>query len=281
MKFSVSGKLGYKVRSASTFILNIHALHNTAQTVLEESFSIEPYFKIEELTQMYDGNRYVRFEVTEPALVSIDYNALVDTAFKKTEDYLLNSVPVMQLDPSVLCYLSPSRYCQSDKLFRFAHRKFGRFKNAFDKVLALTNWIHENVEYLSGSTDSQTSAYDTVTQLAGVCRDFAHLGIALCRALDIPARYFTAYSYHLNPPDFHACFEAFLGGEWVLFDATKRVPLNGLVKIATGRDAADTPVATIFGEVHCTFLSASCEVAEDNFEPFYYNKKGHAGLTYL
>lgn len=281
MKFRVSGNLGYEVMTPSTLILNIHALRSSAQSVLEESFNIQPYFKIEELTTLYSENRYIRLEIPEPVTVNINYNALVDTSYKTTDNSLLNDVPIMQLDASVLPYLSPSRYCQSDKLYRFANNKFGKIDNTFEKVLTLTNWIYDNVEYLTGSTNSQTSAYDTVTEQAGVCRDFAHLGIALCRALSISARYFTGYSYQLNPPDFHACFEAFLGGEWVIFDATKLAPLNGLVKIATGRDAADTAIATIFGEVNCVFISASCELAEEQFEPFNYTENTTAGLTYL
>lgn len=281
MKFKVKGHLGYDVKGPTTFILNIHALRSAGQTVLEESFNIEPYLKIEELTSAQSDNRYVRLEVPQPCLVNINYHALVDTSFKKNDGKLLNGVPVTQLDPSVLPYLYPSRYCQSDKLHRFAVSRFGKIDNAFEKVLALTKWIHTNVEYLSGSTNSQTSAYDTATEQAGVCRDFAHLGIALCRALDIPARYFTGYCYLLKPQDFHACFEAFLGGEWVIFDATHLAPLNGLVKIATGRDAADTAIATIFGNVICSSISASCELAEDKFEPIYYDGRKHFGFTYL
>jgi transglutaminase-like putative cysteine protease len=134
-------------------------------------------------------------------------------------------------------------------------------------VVAITDWIYENVEYLSGSTSSQTSAYDTVTERAGVCRDFAHLGIALCRALTIPARYFTGYAYQLNPPDFHACFEAYIGGQWLIFDATRLAPLNGLVKIAAGRDAADASVASIFGSVTSKNVQVACQVLEKGFVP--------------
>ena len=281
MKFSVSGALSYDVRAASTFILNVHALRTPNQTVLQESFSTGPEYKMEELRSTQNGNRYIRFEIDEPAYVNINYTALVDTNYKLIDGSQLTDVPVMQLDADVIPYLFPSRYCQSDKLFRFANSKFGSITNAFDKVLALTNWIHDNVQYLSGSTNSQTSAYDTVTELAGVCRDFAHLGIALCRALDIPARYFTGYAYQLNPPDFHACFEAFLGHEWILFDATKLVPLNGLVKIASGRDAADAAVGTIFGNVIGTYLSASCMLADKEFEPYYYTGDQPQGLAYL
>ena len=135
--------------------------------------------------------------------------------------------------------------------------------------------------YLSGSTNAQTSAYDTVTEQAGVCRDFAHLGIALCRALTIPARYFTGYAYKLKPADFHACFEAYLGNQWVLFDATGLAPLNGMVKIATGRDAADAAVASIFGNAYGTRMTINCEVAEDNFKAYFYPSGKFEGLSYL
>jgi transglutaminase-like putative cysteine protease len=273
MKFKVTGQLGYEVIAPSTFILNIHALRTPAQAILEETFTVEPYFKIEEFSH-YTENRFIRLEVTEPTTLNISYSALVDTSFKLTTADQLTQVPIADVDPMVLPYIFPSRYCQSDKLFRFAN-------NAFEKVVALTQWIHDNVEYFSGSTNSQTSAYDTVTELAGVCRDFAHLGIALCRALDIPARYFTGYAYQLNPPDFHACFEAYLGGKWIIFDATQLAPLNGLVKIATGRDAADAAIASIFGSVNYLSVSSICELADQNFEPVFYDSNNPVGLTYL
>jgi transglutaminase-like putative cysteine protease len=92
-------------------------------------------------------------------------------------------------------------------------------------------------------------AFDTVTERVGVCRDFAHLGIAFCRALNIPARFAAGYAYQLNPPDFHAYFEAFLGDRWYLFDPTRLVAKDGLIRIGTGRDAADISFATIFGPV--------------------------------
>ncbi len=130
-------------------------------------------------------------------------------------------------------------------------------------MTAICNWIFENVEYLRGSSDQHTSAFDTVTERAGVCRDFAHLGIAFCRALNIPARFLSAYAYELLPPDFHACFEAYLGHRWYVFDATRLAPQNGLIRIGVGRDAADTPFASIFGAAEMNSISLSVETAED------------------
>ncbi|MDR6941208.1 transglutaminase-like domain-containing protein [Mucilaginibacter pocheonensis] len=282
MKFNVFTQMEYVVRSPGTLILNIHALRSPQQTVLNEEFTIEPYIKAEELMLALGENRLVRFEVAEPGTIKVTYKALVDNCYEIADYSRQEETMVAQLDVSVLPYLNPSRYCQSDKLYRLAHNLFGHITNPFEKVVALTNWIHSNVQYLSGYSNTQTSAFDTVTEQAGVCRDFAHLGIALCRALTIPARYFTGYAYHLKPADFHACFEAFLGGSWVLFDATQLVPLNGLVKIATGRDAADTAIANIFGDVTFTTMQVSCELAEEeNFEPVYYKPDEFKGLSYL
>ncbi|RYZ96722.1 MAG: transglutaminase family protein [Sphingobacteriaceae bacterium] len=282
MKFDVFTEMEYTAGAASTLILNINALRTPHQTVLNETFTVEPYLKAEELVSPYAENRLMRFEITEPGSIKVTYNATVDNSYTLSNHKEDVEIPVAQLDPSILPYLYPSRYCQSDKLYRLANNMFGHIENPYSQVMALTDWIYNNVQYLSGFSNSQTSAYDTVTEQAGVCRDFAHLGIALCRALTIPARYFTGYSYRLRPQDFHACFEAYLGGNWVLFDATKLVPLNGLVKIATGRDAADTAIANLFGDVTFNSMKVNCKLAEgEKFEPIPYDGSGFQGLSYL
>ena len=281
MKFQVSSQLDYEVRFPSTLILNIHALRTPAQSVLAETFTVEPYVRIEEFTSVNGENRFARMEVNERMNFRIAYRATVDTHPKTINlDESLENVPVVRLDGSIIPFLFPSRYCQSDKLYRMAYNQFGRIEGVANQVLAIADWIYENVEYLSGSTNAQTSAYDTIAERAGVCRDFAHLGVALCRALTIPARYFTGYAYQLSPPDFHACFEAFIGGQWILFDATRLAPLNGLVKIATGRDAADAAVASIFGNVVCTALKVDCQVVDPGFVPFAYDRANLKGLSY-
>jgi transglutaminase-like putative cysteine protease len=280
MKFQVSSVLEYEVRSPTTLILSIHALRTPTQAVIEEVFTTEPYIKMEELTSANGENRFVRLEVNQKTPLTISYKATVDTQYKVMEQDQLEAVPVVQLDGAVIPFLFPSRYCQSDKLYRLAYSKFGDIQNIYLKVVAITDWIYENVEYLSGSTSSQTSAYDTVTERAGVCRDFAHLGIALCRALTIPARYFTGYAYQLNPPDFHACFEAYIGGQWLIFDATRLAPLNGLVKIAAGRDAADAAVASIFGSVISKGMKVDCQVLGKGFVPFTRKKSNVKGLSF-
>jgi len=279
MKFKVFSELEYQVLMPSTFIFNIQLSSTPMQSVLEEFVRIDPFYPFEEFTS-WDGNtRFIRLQVKDPVTFKISYSATVDCYYKIFEESnFLNSGSVDKMNADVIPFIFPSRYCQSDKLQKLATKQFGNIYNPYQKVLAINEWIYKNVEYLSGSTNSVTSAIDTLTERAGVCRDFAHLGIALCRALSIPARYFTAYSYKLVPQDFHACFEAYIGGEWLIFDPTMLVPLNGLIKIANGRDAADASVASIFGDIFCNLINVNCECIDNGFQHYNYqankNKEG-------
>ena len=281
MKFEVNASLGYKVTAPTTFIFNTSVLRNRHQQVIEESFIVDPAIQYQELQRSNEGNRFIRMQVMVPMDVFISYRAVVNTSSTVIPQQYQTAENVAYLEPSILKYLNPSRYCQSDKLARLANNKFNNIENPYLKVIELTGWINRNVEYLSGSTNSETSAYDTVTQQAGVCRDFAHLGIALCRALTIPARYFTGYAFQLYPADFHACFEAYLGGKWILFDATGLAPLNGLVKIGSSRDAADVPVASIFGNAENSFMTVECKCIENGFSPYFYQPGKLEGISYL
>ncbi|MGA8481902.1 MAG: transglutaminase family protein, partial [Chthoniobacterales bacterium] len=119
------------------------------------------------------------------------------------------------------CSSYPSRFCQLDLLARFAKREFNTLESGFERVTRICNWIYEYVAYVPGLTNSSSSVFDTATQRAGMCRDFAPLGIAFCRSLGIPARFVSSYAYGLNPLDFHAHFEAFLGGHWILFNPNR------------------------------------------------------------
>lgn len=282
MKFKVFSELEYNVIAPSTFIFNIQVSRTSSQSILEESIFIDPYIKMEEFTSQDGSSRFLRLEVRENQIFKISYNAKVDSHYKVIgEEQHLNEVQVATLDADVIPYIFPSRYCQSDKLQRMANKEFGRIQNTYLKVLAISEWIYNNVEYLSGSTNSSTSALDTISERAGVCRDFAHLGITLCRALSIPARYFTGYAYNLKPPDFHACFEAYIGGDWIIFDPTKLVAINGLVKIANGRDAADASVASIFGITACTSIIVKCESLDEDFVPYNFDEhKNKEGISY-
>jgi transglutaminase-like putative cysteine protease len=281
MKFQVFSELSYEVRMPTTFIFNIQVSRSSSQTILEESLVTDPVLPLEAFTSSNNEVRFVRLQVNDHLNFKITYKATVDLKYKIfDEQQLLNNVPVVKLDADVIPYLFPSRYCQSDKIQKLASKEFGNIENTYAQVVAINDWIFNNVEYLNGSTNSSTSAYDTLTERAGVCRDFAHLGITLCRALSIPARYFTGYAYKLNPPDFHACFEAYIGGEWIFFDPTRLVPSNGLVKIANGRDAADAAVASIFGSTVCNSIIVECNALDPHFEPYEHNNSKQKGLSY-
>jgi transglutaminase-like putative cysteine protease len=262
MLFHVSCALEYVIRFPSTLILNVQAQRSESQTILEEQFAVEPRIEVSEFTPVGSDNRFLRLETGRHKKLSIAYSGSVECRFQTYAARSVEATPVAELDGAAIPFLFPSRYCQSDRLSRLAWDLFGAIENPHEKVVALSDWVHENVEYLHGTTDSMTSAYDTVTQRTGVCRDFAHLCIALCRALNIPSRYFAGYAYQLDPPDFHACFECFIGGSWVVFDATHLAHLNGLVRVGTGRDAADAAVASIFGGASCTQIRVDCQLAE-------------------
>ncbi len=263
MQFQVSAHLEYVVKFPSTLILNIHAQKNFGQTILKESFTVEPSVKSEEFVLDNGANRYMRLETGDEKRLVVEYAATVECAFDVISAGEMDLTTIGELDPTAIPFLFPSRYCQSDRLGRLAWDLFGKIRKPYDKVNAIVDWVHDNVEYVRGSTNSATSAYDTVTQRTGVCRDFAHLGIALCRALNIPARYVSAYAYQLDPPDFHAIFECYLGGRWIVFDATRLAPLNGLVRIGVGRDASDAAVASIFGQVEGTVMKVDCQLVPD------------------
>lgn len=267
MRFEVFSDLQYSVQSPSTIILGNQALRTRSQSIVQESLLIEPRLQHDEIVSPSGDTRFVRVITGAVKTLRVSYRATVDCAREHVDAGELKRVPVSELDHQTLAYLFPSRYCQSDQLNRLAWRQFGEIENSYDRVMAICDWIHDNVDYVSGSTNSGTSAYDTLIQRAGVCRDFAHLGVALCRALNMPARYFAGYAYQLQPADFHACFEVFVGNRWIIFDATRLAPLNGLVRIGTGRDAADTAVASLFGNVQLVEMHVGCDVLDKSFKP--------------
>ena len=267
MNFKVTGHLGYEVEGPATIISSLHCMQTPGQEVTNESLLTSRTVGYEEMALGFGENRFSRISVDTPGLLSIDYSATVSTSIQRIpQDELININPG-QLSAEVIPYLFPSRYCESDMFRAEADRLFPPRDSLYRQVESITNWISQNVNYVSGSTDEQSSANSVMSIRQGVCRAFAHLGIAFCRALTIPARYVTVYAYQLTPQDFHACFEVHIGGNWFIFDATGLAPLNGLIRIATGRDASDAAVASLFGCIQGTELSVSCECLGSHFHP--------------
>lgn len=162
-------------------------------------------------------------------------------------------VPVEELPDDTLVFLLPSRFCDSDKLLDLAWELFGHAVPGLGRVQAVCDFVHQRIEFGYQHARPTRTASEAYEEGRGVCRDYAHLAVAFCRALNIPARYCTGYLSDVGTPtpyppgDFAAWFEAFLGGRWNLFDPRNNVPRIGRVLIARGRDAADVAMTTTFG----------------------------------
>jgi transglutaminase-like putative cysteine protease len=254
--------LDYDVAAPSHLLLNIEAARCGTQTVSSEHLVVEPPIQMRSFCDEGSGNRFIRFDAA-PGPLKISYKATVQRAPMDVPADLAE-VAVNQVPNDVLHYLMPTRYCESDIMSRAAQQLFGELPTGIGRVQAVVDWIHDSITYEPGSSDSTTTAREVFVQRAGVCRDFAHLGITLCRALNIPARLVVGYVYFDEPPqDFHAVFEAWIGGRWVLFDPTRMAPIDRLVRVGTGRDAKDVAFCTIFGPVSMSGKSITVREVQD------------------
>lgn len=189
------------------------------------------------------GTRQQLFE-TDAGRMQIEYSA---TVVGRAEP-----LPVEPTDEII--YLRPSRYVQSDTMQSFARETFAGLEGA-ELIRSVGAWVHDRLSYAPEASSPTGGAVETLEVGAGVCRDYAHLTAALLRGLDVPARLVSVYAPQLQPPDFHAVVEAVVDGRWVVVDATRLAPRRGLVRMATGRDAADTAFLTntiadiVFGEL--------------------------------
>ena len=253
IRLQLTLELDYEVfEPGCDFVFNIHAAHTRQQQVLDEQLTLSqnvPYtVDIDPATH----NRYLRLSAL-PGLLRVSYAATVDLLHHSQPPAQIAEVPVPRLPAQVLGYIYPSRYCQSDRLHRLATHEFGQQVRGYGRVQAIADWVRQRTVYTPNTSNANTSAVDTLLETVGVCRDFAHLMIALCRAVNIPARFTTGIDYGADPAlcalDFHAYVEVYLGERWYLFDPTGRTIPMGLVRFGTGRDAADVAFATIFGPV--------------------------------
>jgi transglutaminase-like putative cysteine protease len=254
IRLQLEVELAYEVRDANgaDFIFNIHAAQTANQKVVSESLVLDPPVATDMITDPATATRLMRLHADAGPL-RLHYTATVDIDHHLAEPDTLAEAPVRSLPLDVMPYIYPSRYCQSDRLLKLAFNEFGSLWQGYSRVLAIQHWIQGHVAFKSNTSDANTSAIDTLIEQVGVCRDFAHLMIALCRALNIPARMVTGTDYgaspSLGPPDFHAYVEVYLGDRWYLFDASGTGIPMGFLRIGTGRDAADVAWATIFGAV--------------------------------
>lgn len=254
-RIQVGCSLSYTVTQPTSFLFNIAAARTLQQTIGEETLQLNPAIHFETFTLGTEGIQVYRL-VAEPCELQLQYHAQVELYPDRYDDTAgIIETDFQHLPYEVLPYLNPSRYCESDRLTHFATRLFGNIPHGYSRVTEICDWINANLDYQAGSSGESTSACDVLIQRVGVCRDYAHLAIALCRALCIPARYISGYALGLQPPDFHGFFEAYLGSRWYLFDATRMAPVEGFVRIGIGRDAADASFATIIGTAALTTMS--------------------------
>ena len=256
--FDVDCKLSYTLLEDTHFLFLVHALDGMDQEVISESLRITPTLVHEVHADAALCHRTLRLRATAGPL-TLRYRARVKL-HRPPPDTQGPEVPIEALPHDVLPNLMPTRYCESDRLASAACKLFGDMPAGYARVKAVSDWIRENVEYRTGSTNTVTTACDVFLQRAGVCRDFAHLGVTLCRSLNIPARMAVGYSrFDTPPPDFHAVFEAYVGGRWELFDPTGMTDPQDLVRIAVGRDAGDVAFATLFGSVRTRLIRPEVE----------------------
>lgn len=267
VRLKISIELAYQVLDSSCdFVFNIHPAITLNQHVVSESVSVNQVARPGIFVHEDDGTRYMRVQANAGPLV-VCYEGILDIQHVESAAESLREMPVAELPLDMFCYIYPSRYCQSDRMRAVATREFGSMQPGYERVRAICDWVNKRTTFTSGSSGGSTSAMETLTDHVGVCRDFAHLMITICRALNIPARFVSGIVYGadpiLGPTDFHAYVEVFLSGRWYLFDPSGVSPTMGLLRLGTGRDAADVSFATVFGAVTSSAPLISIEAIED------------------
>ena len=247
MWLRVSCNLAFDIETPTPFILRLRPRSGAEQWIERDEFKVTPNIKILEFTDDY-GNLYQRF-VAPVGKLSIYTSSDVKTSEFVDVNFDAPFIEIEQLPNDVLCYLLPSRYCESDRFNDLANSITLDKPAGYKQVFAIEEWLRTTISYIPGSSDYPISATEVYQKRSGVCRDLAHLGIALCRSLSIPARMVVGYLHQLQPMDMHAWFEAYVGGRWYTFDATQTGQKGGYVTVGYGLDAVDVAIFNQFGPV--------------------------------
>ncbi len=268
MHVHVGCRITYVCPQPTPMLFVLRPSLNTNHYLIEERRTITPFVPINQYMDSY-GNEVWRL-VAPAGRMQIEYNALVDTP--PSPDFLFPDLPktaVENLPSDVIIYTLPSRLCPSDMFVNDAWQLFGNIQGGWAQVQAVCDWLHNNILYAPESTSS-TTAWDSYQQRRGVCRDFAHLGVSFCRALNFPARYVCGYLPDINVPfdpapmDFHAWFEVYIDGLWCTFDARHNFPRIGRILIARGRDAVDIAFSTIYGSIELSHIEVWAEQVDEH-----------------
>jgi transglutaminase-like putative cysteine protease len=245
MWLRTSCDLAFDISVPIPFVLMLRPRSGAQQWIAREEYRLEPSVPVFEFTDNY-GNLCQRL-IAPAGPFTVRTSAEVMTEDHVDQAFGAPFVEIQNLPDPVLSYLLPSRYCESDRFHQMASEISAGQQPGYDQVAAIVAWLRNNISYRPGSSDIPVSAVETNARQVGVCRDLAHLGIALCRSLSIPARMVVGYLYGLEPMDLHAWFEAYVGGRWYTFDATQAELKGGYVAVGYGRDAADVAVYNQFG----------------------------------
>lgn len=240
-----------------TSIFMLRPQSGPAQQIQQEAFITTPQVPVSQYVDAY-GNICQRLIVPAGKFILESSVTAICGAHIDVNIYAPYT-PVEILPDNTLQFMLPSRYCESDKVTRLATEITSGALPGYPQVEAIRNWVHTHFTRCYGVTNSSTSALDVLQTRTGVCRDYTHAAIALCRNLDIPARMVAGYLHHLKPMDLHAWFEAYVGGRWYTFDALMDQPMGGRIIIAYGRDAADVAFASHFGNVQLLKMEVSVE----------------------
>ncbi|MGB7298890.1 MAG: transglutaminase family protein [Burkholderiaceae bacterium] len=263
-KFDITARVGcslaYEVTGTASLLLNLKLHPDERFDVLFEAISLGNGLTAEDFVDSH-GNHVSRVELA-PGTNYFRHDAIVSVASQPDNfDFGARvAQPPAELPASLLRYTLPSRYCDSDKLSNFAWEKFGHIEHGLPRVQAISLWIHQNIEYRYFSGRPDLSAWDVLQRGYGVCRDFAHLAIALNRTFNLPARYVTGHLPDIGFPDpenhmdFHAYAEVYVGGKWFTTDARFHVPRVGRIRVGVGQDAVDGAFSTIFGGATMTYF---------------------------
>jgi transglutaminase-like putative cysteine protease len=266
----VGCSLVYEVTGTASLLLNVQPRPDRNHAVIFEALTLGHNLPAEKFIDSH-GNAVIRV-LLAPGTNCIRHDAIISVSSRPDNHDLTDATPTAPADlaPAVLRYTLPSRYCDSDKLANFAWEKFGQVEPGLPRVQAISAWLHQNIEYRYMSGRADFSAWDVLQRGYGVCRDFAHLAIALNRAFNLPARYVTGHLPDIGFPDpenhmdFHAYAEVYLGGEWFTTDARFHVPRIGRIKVSCGQDAVDGAFSTIYGGATLTYFQVwAYQVARD------------------
>jgi transglutaminase-like putative cysteine protease len=255
-------RLGYDIQfelpapAAIVALLNVHP-SRVADLRAPDELRVEPAAQTDTYIDSF-GNRCVRFLAQQGPLRLSNSTLVYDTGEPDRQNFDAREIPVQRLPHEALRYLYSSRYCEVDRFSTIALELFGAVTPGFSRVQAVCDWIHTRVVFGYQHARPTKTALDVYTERFGVCRDFQHLAVTMCRALNIPARYATGYLGDIGVPisptpmDFSAWFEAYLEDRWWTFDARHNHPRIGRVLMATGRDASDVAITTSFGMANLT-----------------------------